>query len=137
MPIEISIATGSTVPIYRQIAEQVCRAVALGQLVAGDQVPSVRALAEQLVINPNTVARTYADLVREGVLETQKGTGVFVARRRAVFTKAERLRRVEATLDAYINEGAYLGFTPDELREALERKLRQFANEAERGATPP
>jgi GntR family transcriptional regulator len=137
MALEISITTGSTVPIYRQIAEHVCRAVALGQLVPGDQVPSVRALAEQLVINPNTVARTYADLVREGVLETQKGKGVFVARRRAVFTKAERLRRVEATLDAFVNEGVYLGFTPDELREALERKLLQFANEAERGATSP
>ena len=64
-----------------------------------EQMPSVRALAEQLVINPNTVARTYADLIREGVLEAQKGKGVFVARRRAVFTKAERLRRLDAVLE--------------------------------------
>ncbi len=127
MPLEISITTGSTVPIYRQIVDQVCRAVATGQLVPGEQVPSVRALAEQLVINPNTVARTYADLIREGVLEAQKGKGVFVARRRAVYTKAERLRRLEATLDAFVNEGVRLGFTPEELRDALERKLREFA----------
>ena len=127
MPFEISITTGSAVPIYRQIVDQVCRAVATGQLVAGEQVPSVRALAEQLVINPNTVARTYADLIREGVLEAQKGKGVFVARRRAVYTKAERLRRLEATLDAFVNEGVRLGFTPEELRDALERKLREFA----------
>ena len=127
MPLEISITTGSTVPIYRQIVDQVCRAVGTGQLVPGEQVPSVRALAEQLVINPNTVARTYADLIREGVLEAQKGRGVFVARRRAVYTRAERLRRLEATLEAFVNEGVRLGFTPEELRDVLERKLRDFA----------
>src|SRR5256885_10120266 len=112
MPLEISIATGSAAPIYRQIADQICRAVAGGKLVAGEQVPSVRALAEDLVINPNTVARTYADLIREGVLEAQKGKGVFVARRRrAVYTRAERLRRLEASLEAFVNEGIYLGFS--------------------------
>src|SRR3954453_8467800 len=124
MPLTLAIVTGSTVPIYRQIVDQICRAVAGGALVPGEQMPSVRALAEQLVINPNTVARTYADLIREGVLEAQKGKGVFVARRRPVYTKAERLRRIEASLEALINEGIHLGFTPDELREALERKLR-------------
>ena len=127
MTFDISISTGGPVPIYRQIVDQVCRAVATGQLVPGEQVPSVRALAEQLVINPNTVARTYADLIREGVLEAQKGKGVFVARRRPVYTKAERLRRLEASLDGFVNEGVRLGFTPEELRDALERKLREFA----------
>jgi len=124
MPLEISVATGGTTPIWRQIADQVCRAVATGRLVAGEQVPSVRALAEELVLNPNTVARVYAELIREGVLEAHKGKGVFVARRRAVYTKSEKLRRLEATLEAYVNEGVYLGFSPEELREALEKKLR-------------
>jgi GntR family transcriptional regulator len=124
MPLEISIATGGTTPIWRQIVDQVCRAVATEKLVPGEQVPSVRALAEELVLNPNTIARVYAELIREGVLEAQKGKGVFVARRRAVYTKAERLRRLEATLEAYVNEGIYLGFTAEELRDALERKLR-------------
>ena len=135
MAFEISIATGSTTPIYRQIVDQICRAVATGKLVAGEQMPSVRALAEDLVINPNTVARTYADLIREGVLEAQKGKGVFVARRRAVYTRAERLRRLEASLEAFVNEGIYLGFTPQQLREALERKLRPLASSSERRAT--
>ena len=135
MPLEIAITTGSTVPIYRQIVDQVCRAVATGRLVEGEQVPSVRALAEQLVLNPNTVARSYADLIREGVLEAQKGKGVFVARRRTVYTKTERLRRLQASLDAYVNEGIYLGFTPQELGEALERKLRHFTSHA-KGEVP-
>src|SRR5690348_14214855 len=121
MALEISVTTGSTTPIYRQILDQICRAVATEKLAPGEQMPSVRALAEQLVINPNTVARTYADLIREGVLEAQKGKGVFVARRRAVFTKTERLRRLDAVLEALVNEGIHLGFSPQELCDALER----------------
>jgi GntR family transcriptional regulator len=128
MPLEISIVTGSDVPIYRQIVDQICRAIATAQLVPGEQVPSVRALAEQLVINPNTVRRTYADLIRDGVLEAHQGKGVFVARRRMVYTKAERLRRIDVALEAFVNEGVYLGFSPEELHEALARKLRQFAD---------
>jgi GntR family transcriptional regulator len=126
MAFDLSITTGSTVPIYRQILDQICRAVATGQLAPGEQMPSVRALAEQLVINPNTVARTYADLIREGVLEAQKGKGVFVARRRTVYTRTERMRRLDASLQAFVNEGIYLGFSPEELREALQNKLRQL-----------
>jgi len=136
MPLDLSIATGSAAPIYRQIADQICRAVATGQLVSGEQMPSVRALAELLVINPNTVARTYADLIREGVLEAQKGKGVFVARRRAVFTKTERLRRLDAVLEALVNEGIHLGFSPQELCEALERKLEQLIPSSDKGAKP-
>src|SRR5579864_7680902 len=135
MPLEISVATGGTTPIWRQIADQFCRAVATGRLVEGEQVPSVRALAEQLVLNPNTVARSYADLIREGVLEAQKGKGVFVARRRAVFTKSERLRRLDAVLEALVNEGIHLGFSPQELGEALERKLAQLIPSSDKGDT--
>jgi GntR family transcriptional regulator len=126
MEFEISIATGSDVPIYRQIVDRVCRAIATGELAPGAQLPSVRALAEQLVINPNTVRKTYADLIREGILESHQGKGVFVARRRTVYTKAERARRIDTALEAFVNEGMYLGFTPEELHEALTRKLQQF-----------
>jgi GntR family transcriptional regulator len=126
MEFEISIATGSDVPIYRQIVDQVCRAIATGELAPGAQLPSVRALAEQLVINPNTVRKTYADLIREGILESHQGKGVFVARRRTVYTKAERARRIDAALEAFVNEGMYLGFTSEEMHEALTRKLQQF-----------
>ena len=134
MPLTLAIVTGSTSPIYRQIVDQICRAVATGQLVAGEQMPSVRALAEQLVINPNTVARTYADLVRDGILETQKAKGVFVSDSRPVYTKSERARRLEADLEAFINQGLSLGFTPEELVAAVERKLRHVADQIDKGA---
>src|SRR3954467_1072498 len=112
MPLAITIATGSPTPIYRQIADQIRRAVATGQLSPGEQLPSVRVLAEDLVINPNTVARTYADLVRDGILEAQKAKGVFVAHARPVYTKSERTRKLEGDLEAFVNQGLVLGFTP-------------------------
>jgi GntR family transcriptional regulator len=134
MPLQISISTGSPLPIYRQIAAQIRRAMATRQLLPGEQLPSVRALAEDLVINPNTVARTYADLIRDGILEAQKAKGVFVAQSRPVYTKSERLRKLDAHLEAFVNEGLVLGFSPDELTAALEKKLRQLAADIEKGA---
>src|SRR4029078_13419012 len=117
MAFEISIVTGSDVPIYRQIVDQVCRAIATGQLEPGEQLRSVRALAEQLVINPNRVRRASGELIRDGVLESHPGKGVFAARRRTVYTKAERLRRIDASLEAFVNEGLYRRFTPGERPE--------------------
>ena len=95
MNLNILINTGSNVPIYKQITEQVRMAVATGRLTITDQLPSVRALAEDLVLNPNTVARAYADLAREGVIETRPGRGVFIIPKRKVLHPAEGRRRLE------------------------------------------
>ena len=73
MPIVFHINTGSNTPIYQQITEQVRLAVTTGGLAVGDQLPSVRVLAEELVVNPNTVARAYGELMREGLLESRAG----------------------------------------------------------------
>ncbi len=90
MTLHIAISPGSNTPIYQQITDQVRLAVATGRLAVADQLPSVRALAEELVVNPNTVARAYADLAREGLIEARAGRGVFVIRKRKVFTREER-----------------------------------------------
>jgi GntR family transcriptional regulator len=73
MAVTFNINTGSDTPIYKQITDQARLAVTRGRLAVGDQLPSVRALAEELVVNPNTVARAYADLMREGLLESRAG----------------------------------------------------------------
>jgi GntR family transcriptional regulator len=120
----IDIVTGSAVPIYRQIVDQVRLAAATGALAAGEALPSVRSLAERLAINPNTVARAYADLARDGVLESQQGRGVFVAnKKRQVYSRAERLRRLQQALDAFVHEAVFLDFTADEIRKAVDEKL--------------
>ncbi|MDA1273718.1 MAG: GntR family transcriptional regulator [Verrucomicrobia bacterium] len=130
MKFKLAISPGASAPIYKQIIDQVRLAASTGKLDSGDQLPSVRILAEELVVNPNTVARAYADLVREGVLESRHGKGAFVARRRKVFTKQERLRRLEPALQAFVNEALALGFLGPEIREAIESKLGSLAQEA-------
>jgi GntR family transcriptional regulator len=122
----VAISTGSKVPIYKQITDQVWQAVTTGKLAVGDQLPSVRALAEQLVVNPNTVARAYTDLTRDGLIESKAGRGVFIAQKRKVFTHEEGWRRLEPLLDAAIGEAMALDFTHDALKQAFEKKLSQW-----------
>ena len=119
----LNITTGSGTPIYRQIVEQVRLAVATGVLAPGDVMPSVRGVAEQQVVNANTVAKAYAELVRDGVLDSLQGKGFFVARKRQVFSRAERLRRLQQALDAFVHEAVFLDFSADEIRRAVDEKL--------------
>lgn len=123
---QIHIAAGSPQSIYRQISDQIRRLVATNKLAVGDAVPSVRQLAKDLVINPNTVAKAYAELVRDGVLESQQGRGYFVARRKSIFTKAERLRRLDEALDLAVSQTITLDFTPDEISERLQLRLEKL-----------
>src|ERR1700730_9794440 len=112
----INVATGTGTPIYRQIVEQVRLGVATGALAPGDTLPSVRSLAEQHVVNPNTVAKGYAELVRAGVLESHHGKGFFVAEKRQVYSRAERLRRLQQALDTFVHEAVFLDFSAEEIR---------------------
>ncbi len=125
MELALQISTGSSVPIYRQIVDQVRCAVAGGQLHVGDRLPSVRALAERLLVNHNTVAKAYSDLLRDGVIESRHGLGVFITRRRPIYTKAERTRRLEAALEAFVSEALVLDFSGDEIEQALRKKLKE------------
>lgn len=133
MPVTFNINTGSNSPIYRQITDQVRLAVTQGKLAIGDQLPSVRALAEDLVVNPNTVARAYGDLTREGLLESRAGRGVFITQKRKVYSRAEGRRRLDPLLDTLIGEAMILDFKPEELRDAFEEHLSKWTNST--GAT--
>lgn len=127
MSLTISIATGSNVSIYRQIVEQVCSAVHAGKIGEDEPLPSVRALAEELVINPNTVARAYGELVREGILESRTGRGMFVcSQRRQIYSGAERARRMEQAVNSLVAEALMLGFSPREIVDLVERKTRDL-----------
>jgi GntR family transcriptional regulator len=123
---DIQITPGANRPIYRQIIDQVRQAVATGTLAVGDSLPSVRQLAEQLVLNHNTVAKAYAELVREGVLESQHGRGVFAAKRRRVFSAGERKRRLDQALDVFLSEALTLDYAPQQIEEAVAKRLEQM-----------
>ena len=125
MNLNIAINTGSPTPIYKQITDQVRLAVATGKLAVADQLPSVRAMAEELVVNPNTVARAYTDLAREGMIESRPGRGVFITRKRKMFTREEGRRRLEPLMESLIGEAMVMDFTREELHEAFEKKLSQ------------
>ena len=119
----ITITTGSGTPIYRQIIDQVRLGVATSALVAGQSMPSVRALAEEHLVNANTVVKAYAELVRDGILESHHGKGFFVAEKRQIFSRAERMRRLRQAVEAFVHESVFLDFTPDEIRQVVNEKL--------------
>jgi GntR family transcriptional regulator len=134
---QLNITTGSGTPIYRQIVEQVRLAVATGALAPGDDMPSVRGVAERHVVNANTVAKAYAELVRDGVLESHHGKGFFVAEKRQVYSRAERLRRLRQALDAFVREAVFLDFSDDEIRRAVDDRLAELDRAAKpTGAQP-
>lgn len=115
------VSTDSPLPIYRQIAEQVRRFIAAGQLEVGECLPSVRAMAEHFAINPMTVSRAYAALCEEGVLLRRRGAGMVVAPRtgRAGLTAEARLRLLESKLQEVILEANDLGLAAGPVCERL------------------
>jgi len=123
---QFHVSTSSREPIYRQLAGQIREAVARGRLSAGDKLPSVRELSEKLVVNPNTIARTYRELERDGVLHTRQGTGVFIARPDSELTKTARKKKLHHLLDRFLTDAVYLGFSEDEVREEVIQRLERF-----------
>jgi GntR family transcriptional regulator len=116
----------SRVPIYRQLMDQIRQAVARGRLRAGSRLPSVRVLSRELVVNPNTVARAYTELEREGVLNTRQGLGVFVAEPQAELSASARRERLSAALDRFLTEAVHLGFSSDDVMSAVAKRIRGF-----------
>lgn len=125
-PLMIQVAIGDARPIGRQIVDAVRMKIATGELVQGDQLPSVRGLAQQLMLNPNTVAKAYAELTTEGWLESRQGTGLFVAARRQRLSDAERERRLDDAVGRFINDVVPLGFPPDEVQARIADEFEQL-----------
>src|SRR5580765_5172168 len=107
----------SGVPVYRQIIDQVIGGIAAGTLTAGDQLPTVRQLAVDLSINPNTVIRGYRELEIRGILETQQGTGTFISQQKPQRDDADRQRRLTQLVGEFIARAGSAGFTVEDLLE--------------------
>ncbi len=114
-----SIDPKSGVPFYRQIIEQVQFAIARGRLEPGEQLPTVRQLAVDLSVNPNTVVRAYRQLEIEGVLETQQGSGTFVGHKRPEIDELERQRMLDQIVTELLARASSYGFTLDEVLVGL------------------
>ncbi len=109
----------SGVPVYRQLIDQVMAGVAAGTLAGGDQLPTVRQVAVDLSINPNTVVRAYRELEIRGVLETQQGTGTFVSHQKVKRDDVERRRQLSQLVGEFVARAGSAGFTLEELLEQL------------------
>jgi len=122
----INIDPSSGLPIYIQIAQQIKTAVAMGRLQPEEPLPSVRQLAVELAVNPNTVARAYLDLEIEGVIYKRQGAGTFVSSQGVEMSKGERRRVLNELLEKALVEGVNLGLSERELRDAFERLLEKI-----------
>jgi GntR family transcriptional regulator len=113
----------SGVPVYFQLMEQIKHAVETGALRAGDQLPTIRKMAEDLVMNPNTVVRAYRELEHQGVIELKHGSGAFI--KEIADGRARLVRKAQGILESAIERLTAMGLTADEIRRAFENELGQ------------
>jgi len=125
----IKIDTGNGVPIYLQIVEQVKWSVAMGRLKPEDGLPSVRQLAVDLTINPNTVARAYLELEHEGVIYKRQGQGTFVSANAVEVSQRERLKAVSVLMEKAVAEALGSGMTPAEVDELYRGLSERYGKE--------
>jgi GntR family transcriptional regulator len=129
----ISVDAGSFVPIYEQIKKEILRLVATGLLKAHDPLPSIRELAAELLVNPNTVARAYRELEQEGLISTQKGRGSFIAGRSQPDTRKDVEAYLGRILDEAISEAQKSGLGADEILKLFEGRLRANSQSRKKG----
>jgi len=115
------LSQSSGIPLYLQLMEQVKHAIETGALRAGEQLPAIRKLAEDLVMNPNTVVRAYRELEHEGVIELRHGSGAFISDSEAGRVKV--IRRGQALMQAAMEKLTSLGLSEPEIRRLVENEL--------------
>jgi GntR family transcriptional regulator len=123
---ELHISTNDGVPIYLQIANQVKYLVASGRLEAGNEVPPIRILARQLLVNPNTVARAYLELEREGVVQKRHGSGTYISETGSRLARKERLKIISERVDALLAEARHLEVEPQELLQLIKERSQSI-----------
>ncbi len=124
---EIQLDDRSGVPFYRQVIDQVLLGIADRRLEPGDRLPTVRSLAVELAVNPNTIAKAYRELELVGVLETQQGSGTFVPSRRPKEPELERRRALDRLCGDLVAAAAKFGFALDDVIENLRERQAQAA----------
>ena len=131
--LSLRISASSGVPVYLQIEQQIKQSLASGVLRTGDALPSIRRTAADLRINPNTVARAFSNLEREGIIRTVPGGGTFVGSLTILgsgLLKAEKLRRIRPLVDQLAIEAAQLRLEPDNLHKLLDTAINELARKS-------
>lgn len=124
VPLMLQLSAADPRPINKQLTDGIRRLIASGELPVGAHLPSVRGLALQLTINPNTVAKAYGELTSEGWLDARQGLGLFVAVPRQLLSDAERDRRLDLAIDSFTSDVVGLGYPLEEVLDRLETALQ-------------
>ena len=127
---QLHISTGDGVPIYLQIANQVKHLVASGRLVPGDEIPPIRVLAHELLVNPNTIARAYLELEREGVVVKRHGSGTYITDSGSPLARKERLKILSQRVDALLTEARHLEVAPEDLLKLIHQRHQSMQPQA-------
>ena len=122
LPIEPQLDLKSGVPFYRQIIDQVKSAIATGAVGPGDRLPTMRQLAVDLSVNPNTVSRAYTELELTGLVETQMGSGTFVGQKKVEQDEVERRRILDEISQEFLSRASSHGFNLDDILENLKQR---------------
>jgi GntR family transcriptional regulator len=130
--IEFKLDLKSGVPFYRQIVDQIRYSIASKRLLPGEQLPTVRELAVQLEVNPNTVRKAYSELEILGVLDTQQGTGTFVSNQEVEIADAEKHRMLRQICDELVARGQQYDLTLGEIVDHLQRRFSDGREEESR-----
>jgi GntR family transcriptional regulator len=112
---QLHVSTDDGMPIYLQIANQIKHLVGARRLAPGDEIPPIRVLAQQLVVNPNTVARAYLELEREGVVVKRHGSGTYISEQGSPLARKERLKILSQRIDSLLTEAGHLEVSDEEL----------------------
>ncbi len=110
--------------MYRQLMDQVQAALATGSLCVGDQLPTVRSVAVDLTINPNTVLRAYKEMEIRGLLETQQGSGTFIAQQEMKLSQKDHERQLIMLIEEFVSRAGQAGFTIEQLIHSLQTHLQ-------------
>jgi GntR family transcriptional regulator len=126
MAINFRLDPASGVPFYRQVIDQILAGIAIGTLAVGERLPTVRALAVDLKVNLNTIAKAYKELEIRGVLNTQQGSGTYIAPVQVRRDELERRRQVVQLVDEFLARAAAAGLPPEEVRDELAARLEDL-----------
>ena len=127
--VQIHISTNDGVPIYLQIVNQVKYLVACGRLAPGEELPPIRVLAEQLLVNPNTIARAYLELERDGIVTKRHGSGTYVSDTGSPLARKERMKILGERADALLAEAHHLNVDLDEVIDLLKQRRKLLKEE--------
>ena len=134
MDVQIHITANDGVPIYLQVVNQIKYLVAAGRMVAGEELPPIRTLAETLMVNPNTIARAYRELEIAGIVEKRRTAGTYVSDQGSPLARRERMKILTERIDQLLAEAGHMNVSLDEVQKLLQQRYSVISSSRSKDA---